>query len=152
MQGHPLRVPRTGARPAPANSFETHPIHLWRNPPTLDGFHDQLIYQFGEPRRNRTCNLLIKSQLLCLIELAAQGGSWRMDNGRRISPSTLHPPIPIFHSRWINYTSELSFVQQRSIRFVARRPTGSLLLPPSFACLPLPSTIDVRARSKWEML
>ena len=26
----------------------------------------------GEPHRNRTCNLLIKSQLLCQIELAAQ--------------------------------------------------------------------------------
>ena len=29
------------------------------------------ILCLGEPRRNRTCNLLIKSQLLCLIELAA---------------------------------------------------------------------------------
>ncbi len=30
-----------------------------------------LNYEHGEPWRNRTSNLLIKSQLLCLIELTA---------------------------------------------------------------------------------
>ena len=82
-------------------------------PHWADFLTEQKSAGFGEPRRNRTCNLLIKSQLLCQIELAAQVGSWKGDNGRRTPPSILHPPFSIFHSRWINYTPGLSFMQQR---------------------------------------